>query len=436
MGSLVENKCNILARKGFVMKKILIGLLFLTVSLIAQDGDLDTAFGANGVVTYSGDYFFGLFVQPDGKSVALANGHLVRYLGDGSLDNSFGTNGVVTTGPMLSNEVIVLSDGSIITVGTISNNVLIQKYLSNGVLDTSFGSNGVISQNIDGLDRGFALAAQKDGKILVGAYRSGGSASILMRYTASGQLDTTFAGTGIVSPYVGGAVDSIRVRPDGKILAAGEGLDGGTANFKCVRYLPDGTKDITFGTNGVATVSVAADEIFNQIVLHPNGSIFAVGYGQSSGNCDVKVVKLQSDGQVDTSFGVNGIATVDLDGQGCDLFSGDDEAYAIVLQPDGKIVVAGRDGNHDSSLKLIRLLPDGTLDQSFGIGGIVSTDVTASGDAVRAIRVQSDGKIIVAGLILNFMGGALARYVVDSVIVSPFVRDLRAKYSLVQTSIS
>jgi uncharacterized delta-60 repeat protein len=207
---------------------------------------------------------------------------------------------------------------------------------------------------------------------------------------APGDLDPSFGDGGIVrtGPVFVGAV---AVQPDGRIVGAGVARPT-TSPFErdwgLVRYNPDGSIDLGFGTGGSVTTDFGGNfDWAGDLVLQPDGKIVVTGVeGDVSGaERDFAVARYQPDGALDASFGVGGMVTTDL--------GGTDDTRAMILQPDGKIVVGGQTAN---DLGLARYNPDGSLDPDFGQGGIVTDGIDGSQSA-DALFLQTDGKLLVAG---------------------------------------
>ena len=148
---------------------------------------------------------------------------------------------------------------------------------------------------------------------------------------------------------------------------------------------PAGTLDPSFGGGGTLTTSVGDYAQAHAIAVQPDGKIVGAGYSFAGGSLhQVMVVRYTSDGRLDTGFGVAGkVLTAPYPGAA--------EAIGVALQSDGKIVVLGTGSGNG----LVRYSNNGTLDSSFGIGGVVVNDPTSDAKWV-AIAVQSDNKIVVA----------------------------------------
>ena len=191
-----------------------------------------------------------------------------------------------------------------------------------------------------------------------------------------------------------------------RIVTAGWRTTAAGVDFALTRHDATGRLDPGFGTGGIVTTDLGGDddEAYDAALL-PDGGIVAVGRTDAAGftALDFGVVRYRSDGAPDTAFGSSGIVKTDLLGGG-------DQANAVAVQPDGKIVVAGfavRNGI-DGDFALVRYNADGTRDQGFGSGGIVTTDLGTRSDDARALVIQPDGRIVVAGSAGEDIG--LARY--------------------------
>jgi len=265
-----------------------------------------------------------------------------------------------------------------------------------GSLDLTFGTGGVVSTAIGLASGGLSSALQSDGKIIVAGSSYSTSVEFgLVRYNDNGTLDASFGSSGKVNIDFGSGTDagnSVAIQSDGKIVMAGQSDNGTDIDFALSRCNTDGTLDNTFGTNGKLTTNFgSSNDIANSVVIQTDGKIIAAGYTNSGVYDDFAIVRYNSNGTLDAGFGVAGIVTTDNLGF-------NDRAFSVVLQSDGKIVVGGFSGSSD--FFLTRYNTDGTLDSSFGTGGKVSTDF-GNGDNGNSLAIQSDGKIILAGVVYD-----------------------------------
>jgi uncharacterized delta-60 repeat protein len=211
--------------------------------------------------------------------------------------------------------------------------------------------------------------------------------------TGPGDLDVTFMDGGKVITAVGPQSygRAVAIQPDGKIVVAGFISNSGNYDFAVARYRPDGWLDTSFDGDGKVTTALgAASETGRDVAIQPDGKIVVVGYSNTGSNDDFAVVRYNANGSLDASFGSGGVVTTAIG-------SGDDWGRSVAIQPDGKIVVAGRSavgGNY--AFSLVRYNADGSLDSSFDGDGKVITSVGSSSQGYN-IAVQSDGKIVVVG---------------------------------------
>src|SRR5262245_33812191 len=215
-----------------------------------------------------------------------------------------------------------------------------------------------------------------------------------------GTLDASFGTGGRVTTTIGGNFDFARgvvVQPDGKIVAAGVAMGDLGSDFGLTRYNSDGTLDTSFGINGIATTDFGGNfEGAWSVALQEDGKIVAAGLTTLSGINQFALARYNSDGTLDASFGTGGRVTTGFPGASVA------NAFSVALQPDGKVVVAGWtniDGGADFALA--RYTSTGSLDASFGTGGRV---ITAFADSqglslagVFSVAVQPDGNIVAAG---------------------------------------
>lgn len=403
-------------------------------------GVLDMDFDGDGIVTTSvgasNSIIQALCIQDDGKivvagySVSLIDGTddfaLVRYNQDGSPDTTFDTDGIVTTPVSMGTDdrayaLSIQDDGKIVAAGySVSlidgtDDFCLVRYNTDGSLDTTFDTDGIVTTPVGSgtVDVASALAIQSDGKI-VAAGRSlilPTWYSALVRYNTDGSLDTSFGGNGIVTTQ--GVLPSSRfhalcmqiIGEDEKIVAAGYAFIDGSNDFSLVRYDMDGSLDLTFDLDGIVTTPVGIDnDRANALCVQGDGKIVAAGYSLIDGTYDFSLVRYDTNGLPDPTFGTEGIITTPV------VSGNDSSAYALSIQSDGKIVAAGYSfSGADNDFALIRYNPDGSLDDTFDGDGKVTTPVgTDTEDFAYALSIQDDGGIMAAGTSNNNF--ALVRY--------------------------
>ncbi len=183
---------------------------------------------------------------------------------------------------------------------------------------------------------------------------------------------------------------------DGKIVAAGYSGSGSNSDFALVRYNTDGSLDTSFGSGGTVTQDIAANDLAHAITIQKDQKIVVAGYSGSGVSRDFALIRCNTDGSLDASFGSGGIVTTDIGGGAAD------HGYAIALQSDGKIVVGGYSYNGlDNDFALVRYNTDGSPDASFGSDGIVTTDFGLADNEGYALAIQPEGMIVAAGYYYN-----------------------------------
>jgi uncharacterized delta-60 repeat protein len=181
------------------------------------------------------------------------------------------------------------------------------------------------------------------------------------------------------------------IQPDGKIVVAGHTESSGQFDIAVVRYNADGSLDTSFDTDGIVTTPVGGNnDEVYGLAVQSDGKMIVAGRSLS-GTHDIMLVRYNGDGSLDTGFDVDGKVTTAIG-------SGNDEARAVVIQPDGKIVVAGHtESSGQFDITVVRYNADGSLDTSFDTDGIVTTPVGGNNDEGYGIARQGDGKIVVVG---------------------------------------
>lgn len=279
-------------------------------------------------------------------------------------------------------------------------------------LDAGFGVGGQLTTDFGGnYDWAYATAVQPDGRILAAGVSSahGTYDFALARYTSAGHLDPSFGDHGLVTTDFGGSYDwayAMVLQPDGRVVLGGVSDRSGSRDFALARYNPDGSLDGSFGQGGrlVTPVRPLTTDIIHGLALQPDGRIVAAGVTYDDtvslrphGN--FMVVRYTPDGVLDLGFGVGGIVTTAFDGESYD------EPYAVVLQPDGGIVLGGVSNTGGGigrlfgadNLALARYLPNGLLDSSFGQGGKVIVDAGSMQESIRALALDRQGRLVGAG---------------------------------------
>ena len=335
------------------------GLILFTVLLAvdpapvpAQPGELDGTFGDGGVTaplyrhpdrTIPERETFLIRMQGE-KIIAVGQDHrfantfvfpLRRFLKDGSLDTTFGTGGETVLDNSYLDRVgtvramTVPDDGSILTAGIVPvpytafperQDIAILKYRPDGKPDETFGLNGMVTTDIGNISNEvYDIALQNDGKILLlwRSYKEENNYDIgLLRYRPNGMLDSTFGADGLVLTDVGGSNDvgyDFLLQKDGKILVAGSTeTEFGYTDPLILRYTTNGRLDPAFGSGGIVRPSMIRDQSLNAIALQPDGKILAAGRMFNGFDDDILLFRCNSNGSPDRTFGSEGIVTTDF----------------------------------------------------------------------------------------------------------------------------
>lgn len=393
-------------------------LTFGVVKTYSQAGTLDTTYDVNGRVltNYTPSVYIpdSSIIQPDGKVVLMgrygipSSGNkiaLTRHNTDGSIDTSFGNNGLVfndinNSGHGYANGIVLQTDGKLIVCGYFRNSatsisLLLVRYNSNGSMDNNFGTNGVLI--LAGVEmEGFSIKIQPDNKIVVGG-QTVGSQIALVRLNPNGTLDTNFGFNGMVTTAINNNTNycglaSISILDNGSII----GVGGYQLNLLysasvIVKYDSNGVLDSAFGNNGVVVTDVnPQSDSFKTQAIQQDGKIIAAGFIANNPGATAVIVRYNTDGSLDNSFGNSGIFTPTV--------SGGSGVLSMLLQPDNKIIISGSQsldwlGNYF----IARLLSNGTLDTEFNNEGYNVGNFGNVGTTFNSVLMQQDGKLIATG---------------------------------------
>ena len=363
----------------------------------------------DGVVLVSGFSGRSVALLPDGRIVA-GSSVVARLNLDGSLDTSFDGDGMASVG-LSGSVVVVQGDGKVVAAGSTdignANDFVLVRFNPNGSLDTTFDTDGRVTTDFGVFlnDTANALALQSDGKLVVAGFTTTSGTSTdfaLARYNTDGSLDTSFDDDGKLILDMGSTVDranAVLIQPDGKILVGGMG--GSILDFALARLNSDGSLDTSFGTGGkVSTAIGASTDSISALALQSDGKILAAGFASGGG---FALARYNSNGTLDTTFDTDGkltLAPLTTSAQG----------RGVVVQPDGKIVVVGRDSNGSVNvMALARFNANGSLDTSFDGDGKLTLAMGAVNSEASDAVVQSDGRIVVVGSSPNTGEMVLAR---------------------------
>ncbi len=409
----------------------LLGLVALTAHATAgQPGTLDpfwangNALGSGKLITALGpraDRATAIAVQPDGRVLVVGVCQNVglcaaRYTADGALDASFGGNGQLPPVfvPNVSNvsaSLALLPSGKFLLAGTCfdlgNDDFCVFRFNADGSIDATFGpgvtEGSVITPIGSADDRVQAMLTQPDGKIVVAGTCNNGVDSdfCAARYLANGTLDASFGSGGKVITAFSNrddVVNAMALQADGKLLLAGSCNNGTTDDVCALRYEINGALDASFGSGGkLITVVGSAYSAARAVALQPDGKFLVAAQCLTGTKNDFCTLRYNANGTLDTSFGSGGIRVTSVG-------SGNDYLTSITLQPDDKLILAGHcaaSGGLDFCA--VRFTAAGALDATFGTGGKLTTAISngatpaTSNDYVTAMTLQPDGKLLLAG---------------------------------------
>jgi uncharacterized delta-60 repeat protein len=326
------------------------------------NGTLDNSFGENGMLFVYNYTFLSLALQPDGKIIAGGSGFLMRFNSNGSFDNSFDGDGIATGigGSAFSMAMTLQADGKILVAG----NNLVARFNTNGSPDNSFNGTGQVSVSFGGTTELAGVAVQTNGKIVVSGNRSDAATVFgLARFNQDGTPDNSLNGIGQVTTSVSpGRGFRVAIQTDGKILVVGY---VGSNNVGLFRYNSDGTLDNSFDGDGKVISTTNSHTNPPDLAIQADGKIVVA----ADNFTDFAVLRYNTDGSPDNSFDGDGMVITDMGGAGVT-----DRARCVSLQPDGKILVAGNtEPSSGADFAIARYNTDGSLDNSFdGDGKMVS----------------------------------------------------------------
>lgn len=324
---------------------------------------------------------------------------VVRYLPDGSPDPTFSADGQVLTdlgGDDSAHSVAIQRDGKIVVIGdswTPGNiRLAIVRYTPDGLLDPTFGEAGIVLTLFPGLySFGTDVAIQRNGMIVVSGISivdGEGERMAVARFAQDGSLDPTFGGGDgmtLLDQYMAESHESA-VRRDGTILLSGNAGDS-AEDFVVGGLTKTGQVLASFGVDGVAVTDLGGNDFSETLLVRRNGRLVSAGWTDAAGGVDIALVMLNARGRPVTSFGTDGTVITDLGGV--------DEARAIASTADGGILVAGNsDADGTVDFILVKYTATGSLDTSFGDGGVLRFDLGGD-DGASGLIVSTRSTLLV-----------------------------------------
>ncbi|HEX6180953.1 MAG TPA: hypothetical protein VFZ47_06875, partial [Chitinophagaceae bacterium] len=418
------------------MRKLyfVIAILLYTATTSAQNAGLDLSFAGKGYVqTGFGyhDYFNSIYCNqvlshPDGSFYLVlqvnAQTYISHRLANGTLDAGYGDHGYSTSAWMLYPAAVLLPDGRIVLGGKSAENVnnpdfFLACYLPDGSLDNTFGVGGFQSTDFFGVDDQInALTLQPDGKIVAAGFSD--SHFAIARYFPNGSIDNSFSNDGKDTIHFGSQTEianSVGIKTDGRIVIAGEsGSPAQPTLLSIAYYLPNGTRDNSFSGDGKHSLLLPGGRTVTSMELQPDGRMLFAGGHTVNAQQNFSVIRLLEDGSMDNSFSSDGMQTIN--------FGAGSFAKTVKLHQGDKIVLAGH--GFSGLFCLARLLPDGSLDNSFSGDGLVTTTMNIGFDALQSMAIQADGKILAAGQSFQIQRVfSVARYNIDGSLDNTFDGD-------------
>ena len=415
--------------------KVLVGGNAFVVRLNAN-GSRDTSFSGDGRADLPSDFVLrGLAAAPGDKVVGAFHGsgdlrrvqfEAFRLNANGSPDTTFSGDGFAAIRYSTNvndvadeEDVVVRADGRVVVVGSVYNRdnefyvagrFAVAQFTAGGTGDHTFGSGGLVLTEFAGGAEAFAESAAlaPGGKLVVGGVAYAGDAQrvALARYNANGSRDATFSGDGMHTLDVGLRPDpaDVVVQGDGKILVAGDSIFDGyeyssNREFFAARLTSGGGLDATWDGDGLAVTDFFRDrDEAYAAALDSSGRLLVVGEIRVDQSSLVNrgVARYTTAGRLDTTFSGDGRI-------GDDFPQTFRDGAANVVQPDGKVIVAGswigagKPNGFKRDFYLTRYNANGSLDSTFGSGGRVWTDFGGRYDGATNLLLLPDGKIVAVG---------------------------------------
>lgn len=391
----------------------------------AQDGTYDSSFNDDGLLEIVFDsahqYYVSSAIQSDGKIISVGrvgtvsnrNILLVRVNSDGTIDNTFGTNGkfylhIKYLENFYSAQKITLQEDDKILISGYADffnsyyyDFYVLKLNTDGSVDSSFGENGITIVDFGYRDFGRSLALNTDGSIILTGYihdvdNQHDTRFAICKLKSNGSLDSSFGVNGKSVKDVDGNLNAFlsAILADGRILVCGNYNTGITeiSNIVLLRLFPNGKVDSSFGKDGIVLSGFNSQySNVRTMEVQKNGQILLAGH-DSFPDKDAVMMRLNKDGSKDRSFGHNGVVSLTSP-------VGNNTINDLIVQEDNKILVSGSNMNshNNPGFLLNRYNQNGSLDLTFGTGGVLVPDFHLYSMGAKNIHLQKDGNIILGG---------------------------------------
>lgn len=402
--------------KKFICFKIFIIIYFS--SLLYPQSFFDSRFGTNGLVLIDSlgiEGSWDISKQSDGRIIITgwrnkilnspSDIAVLRFNPDGSFDSTFSSGVFIKRNDFsweASYALAVQEDDKILVTGIAFENnswdFLLLRLNSTGEIDSTFGTNGMVVTDLSIEDKSFTIDIQKDNKIIIaGLSTSQESDFAVLRFNSDGSRDSTFGNSGVVITDLQGSVDiifSIKAQDDGKIIACGWTYGPQNVDFALVRYNNDGSLDSTFGKDGVVITDIYEDyNSAHSVDIQKDGKYIVAGYSLHplKTDYDLILVRYNKNGSLDSTFGNRGIVTTDIN-------RNNEFAWKVKVMQNSKIVVTGYiESEFEKKILTLKYNEDGSPDLSFGLDGVVITNIYGIDEEGRGLLIQEDKKILICG---------------------------------------
>ena len=329
----------------------------------------------------------------------------------GQLDPSFGESGAgfqtTGTGDPVPYSLLTLADGSFLLAGFTNSSTqrdwVIARFTPQGLPDPTFGNGGRLILDLQGTNEaGGAMVQLVDGSLVMAGYVSNSNDQeevIIAKFDGNGNFQSSFGVGGLLTIDFGEEVERVRnigLLPDGGILIAGHSYGSNGGKILLGKVMPDGSLDMSFGTNGIQKVAIGYDEVYvYDLEVLSNGQFYLAGSAGFGMEQDAVVLRFNQNGSLDNSFGTGGVYLLES-------YAGYDDASAFQVNTDGDLIVCGsvqvEAGGYDFAVHSFKLSANGSMDTGFGIDGLSIIDLGEDGmEYPYDLILQQDDKFLICG---------------------------------------